>query len=93
MIYKCKFKFSYTDMESKLRLLLGDSEIELNEAADLLNTKDKQIVSLKKEIKGYQVALSLPTSTKVCNLGEQKKSLFDVVGASNNTVSAVDWSI
>ena len=49
MKYKCKFQFSYSDMESKQRLLLGDAEIDLYDAATLLNEKDERIAKLEKE--------------------------------------------
>ena len=48
MTYKCEFKFSYSDMESKQRLFLGDAEIDLDDSATLLNAKDERIAELEK---------------------------------------------
>ena len=53
MTYKCEFKFSYSDMESKQRLFLGDAEIDLDDSATLLNAKDERIAELEKERDEY----------------------------------------
>jgi hypothetical protein len=47
MTYKCEFLFSYSDMESTHRLMLGETEIDLIDAATLLNAKDKRITELE----------------------------------------------
>lgn len=80
MNYTCQFLFSYADMESTYRLMYGETEIDSIDASTLLNSKDERITELEKEVKGYQVALSLPSNNEAAyNLRQQAKGLEDYV--------------
>ena len=58
MKYKCVFKFCYSDMESRSRIMMGNTEIDLDDATTLLNAKDNKIEELKQALSITNLELS-----------------------------------
>jgi hypothetical protein len=55
--YRYVHAFSYSDMETRCRVYEGDYELDLSDAAALLNKKDRRIAELEKESEFfYEVA-------------------------------------
>ena len=75
-------KFSYADMETKCRIYMGNTEIDLEDAAKLLNAKDQRIAELEKERDELSkfadwVLEAAVTGSDICG-GEAQDKMFDL---------------